>query len=102
MSKHTPAPWFVDKDHIVRVGRPGSGFLMPVKIATGWKEDAWFGDDSDEESRANAHLIAAAPELLEALESVVSQLEGHVLHNGDVSAINTAYAAIAKAKGEAQ
>lgn len=55
--------------------------------------------DANRRALADAYLRAAAPELLEALQAVVSQLEGHDLHNGDVSAINNAYAAIAKATG---
>jgi hypothetical protein len=54
-----------------------------------------------EETRANARLIAAAPELLETLEAVTDALAGHELNNGDVSAINKARAAIAKARGAA-
>jgi hypothetical protein len=109
MSKHTPGPWFVDEAHIVRVGRPGSGFLKPVKIATGWKVDAWVDGDSDEESRANAHLIAEAPVLLAELEYLVEVAEsamraanrdGGEYDIGEM--LEAPRAAIAKAKGEAQ
>lgn len=62
-TKHTPGPW------IIRHG--GSGFVgtedRTVAIA--------YGDDpdchADERMQANARLIAAAPELLEALEEAV-------------------------------
>ena len=56
--------------------------------------------ESDAETIANAQLIAAAPDLLEMLEAVTDALAGHELNNGDVSAINKARAAIAKATGK--
>jgi hypothetical protein len=49
-----------------------------------------------EEEVANAHLIAAAPELLEALEAVVA------ISDRKHDAWDAAKAAIAKAKGENQ
>ena len=48
-----------------------------------------------EELQANANLIAAAPELLEALEVIIEDLE-----EGAKPRMKLARAAIAKAKGE--
>lgn len=48
-----------------------------------------------EEAEANARLIAAAPEMLEALEGILA------ITDRDHAAWNKARAAIAKAKGEA-
>jgi hypothetical protein len=62
--KWTRGPWTVGDDGIVD---NQNGF--PIKLATGWKEDAWQNDDADEESKANARLIASAPELYTALET---------------------------------
>ena len=79
MSKHTPGPW-----EIVETTAP--------KIISSWKihmgshnidffpyvyhfadvEKTRGGYVSDPEMHANARLIAAAPELLEALENVIS------------------------------
>ena len=58
MNKHTPGPW--------SVGGP-TGFVNQVYIepAIG----AVYG--SGDEAQANAHLIAAAPELLEALQEAL-------------------------------
>ena len=60
------------------------------------------GDDNeDPEGLANAHLIAAAPDLLEVAESFaqVTVVDGHAI--GLMSEFFTrARAAIAKAKGE--
>lgn len=95
MSKHTPGPWHVggfEKATIYdkfgqRVGNTFEGVLAKQR--------------SDTECQANATLAASAPELLDALKAAISQLEGHELNNGDVSAINSGYAAIAKATGAA-
>lgn len=89
MSKHTPGPWKV----------------IPVK--TGYYIDSRCGpvadtmDFDDEygsiESEANARLIAAAPDLLEAARALLDLAERHGwLH----VAVNAARAAIAKAEGE--
>ena len=70
MSKHTPAPWVISEDgwHIVSkthyntstdshlsVPKNGSICVVPDTVIS-------------DEAEANAKLIAAAPELLEALE----------------------------------
>ena len=53
--KHTPGPWIVDTDYIIQDG--GTSDENTIAIV---------GDQ--EEWKANAHLIAAAPDLLEALK----------------------------------
>lgn len=112
-SKHTPGPWIVDGsytyDLVVGVGRdddrllacPGSGGAMS------WTDRvctmSWSGGKHD----ANAHLIAAAPEMYEALKACLVQAEGcwmnHYGENPEGSAepehIATARAVIAKAEG---
>ena len=50
------------------------------------------------EGKANAHLIVAAPDLLEALELVVS--EGLLSKDGTIGKV--VFSAIAKAKGETE
>lgn len=50
-----------------------------------------------EDAERHARLFAAAPDLLEALEGCIPQLE---LGNGEAEHIKTARAAIARARGE--
>lgn len=75
MSKHTPGPWETFK------GQDGWGI---VGLCGGY-----YGELSE----ANARLIAAAPELLEALH-------GLLLFPNNPRENNKARAAIAKATGE--
>ena len=95
--KGTPGPW-----------RPSlhgpSGFIYgieagpshdPVKIVK-W---GGIGRPSSETGQANARLIAAAPELLEALTEIVAAADGDGWKQLDPS-FAAARAAIAKATGE--
>lgn len=59
-SQHTPGPWIVVED--------GGDLAIEVKN----KRVARIGADSDGSYIADARLIAAAPELLEALKNLVS------------------------------
>jgi hypothetical protein len=90
MGKHTPGPWTVYE----------AGFSVA---------DAWghvLSTDVEgrmpEEAAANARLIAAAPELLAALEALLSVYQGFAPWEGEVErqAEIKARAAIAKARGE--
>lgn len=86
MSKHTPGPWFSQYDD--------NGFYEIGSEAVGLRLAFTFGEgDTDE---ANVRLMSAAPDLLEALEALVTQVSDS--HAYDELAV--ARAAIAKAKGE--
>ena len=70
MSKHTPGPWMADTEEI------GGSFqiYMEGSYLDPWIADAkgtHVGPKSLEEVKANAALIAAAPELLGALQEVM-------------------------------
>lgn len=87
-AKHTPGPWRVgDAGHAV-FGPKDSGMYQnsPVTIVQGLA------------NKANAHLIAAAPELLEALEIA---LKVGVASLCEIEQIIQIEKAIAKARGEA-
>ena len=68
--KHTPGPWIVGGPYpavsvIYPVGSDDTGDRFKL-ITQLWD---WEHDDPPEEVKANARLIAAAPELLEACEA---------------------------------
>lgn len=99
LNKHTPGPWKINNFFITAK----HGHRMNSVVAD-VDRHAWTTSD---EIRANCHLIAAAPDLLEALENLEVLLD---LIASDES-VNSEYqindfkdiarAAIAKAKGSA-
>ena len=106
-TKHTPGPW------VVAEGDSNGQAVVrnaDIEIATCWHHCV---DGIEREMRANARLIAAAPELLAALDDlaemcqqsrkyiVLSDDGGMDAYNSTAEAILAARAAIAKAKGEA-
>jgi hypothetical protein len=96
-AKHTPGPWVIgpDEEYDPAVCVSGDGF----DICTAWS--GYFA------ANANAKLIAAAPDLLEALEQSTKEWIELAL-SGDcgnwnvdqMSVVTNARAAIAKAKGD--
>jgi len=62
--KHTPVPWTLEYDY---------SLVMPAKDGNHIVTAGPIGPDeaSREEKRANARLIAAAPELLQALQDML-------------------------------
>ena len=124
MSKHTPGPWFLSEkdmslseDDVMSIG---------VMTKTGADDDestcvtsvSAFGVASYEEggvtyygatapdaaslavAHANARLIAAAPDLLEALRAAVRQNDNDMLMTGEE--LRACRASIAKAEGAQQ
>lgn len=85
MSKHTPGPWVLD------------GEAWVVTVAT--KRYITCEGRNAEEAEANARLIAAAPEMLEALQEAYRVLSLRNL-DCDVKALTIARAALTKAEGE--
>lgn len=100
--QHTPGPWAV---HPVsaRVDAFSGGTPLPVC------ELLWPTDErSEAETEANAHLIAAAPEMLDALDGltpILEAAESNASGNPEWAwvskRINAARAAIGKARGAA-
>lgn len=95
-ARHTSGPWFVTETAPDRdIDYSGETFVrwhangMPLVT---------LGNYAPDERRANARLIAAAPDLLEALEELLNALPSATTH----PAIKAARAAIARATGEAQ
>jgi hypothetical protein len=78
--KHTPGPWRFGRGYRdkVEIDAPNGDGSIGLRS---WKNLATvYGDSFDEgknaQGRANARLIAAAPDMLEALETVFSVIEG--------------------------
>ena len=94
---HTPGPWTIEKstrtDHHIIAGRRW--------IATASNHDFHPTQEENERTIANARLIAAAPDLLAALEALVGEADlGEVdLDDDDRAKLEQARAAIAKATG---
>lgn len=63
MSGHTPGPWVAGNGNLIRVNQRGSGTCIAGIHRIGRARN---GPDADAVARANARLIAAAPDLLEA------------------------------------
>lgn len=96
---HTPGPWKIDRGH-------ASGFARGISAATrNIVNFNGLASPTAEESQANANLIAAAPELLEALAEFVriedEDATGLLAECGSdvVLAIEKARAALSKARG---
>ena len=71
MAKHTPGPWKVrDSDPLVVIAPDPDDPRDPWSIAKAYMAAGY--SEGDEESHANAKLIAAAPELLAACEQLES------------------------------
>lgn len=113
-TKHTAGPWRVELyegEHPYIISEQGKRWDNPVvcnlyddvtpndSVTMG----AWY--ESCDNAKANARLIAAAPELLEALEGVYRIIEAFgyttALGKTQKARMDAARSAIAKAKGEA-
>ena len=86
MSKHTPGPWF-------SLGAGGTDYTV---IASNKGEEVVGVSEWIRAEDEDLRLMATAPELLEALESLLAQVEQY----GHKPECDAARAVIAKAKGE--
>ena len=88
-TKHTPGPWITDSKertdtarYIMAAARPFPHTIARIDLV------------NRAEDEANAALMAAAPELLEALEALISPVGVVMLHD-----LDRARAAIATVRG---
>ena len=92
---YTPKPWHVDSTHVRHAVNSGDVHIAMVNIGPGLTED---------EAIANAYLIAATPEMFEALEAVDGWFEGDRKNEPktwlELGAIVKQAIAIAKTKGD--
>ena len=96
MSGHTPGPWLVEGRTVYALNDDGYNRFSALV------QDAHTPGD---ELEANARLIAAAPELLEALEDIANDyaerfdMDSQSTNPGMKVVVENARAAIAKARG---
>jgi hypothetical protein len=88
IAKHTAGPWSVGTRYPDDIF---SGEKMVCSVYNRYREDCKTPKSDNCEEAANARLIAAAPDLLEAVE--------RLLANDGISNRDFARAAIARAKG---
>lgn len=104
ITRHTPGPWDYDMDYIVAADPAGRH--PDIYIAEIAHSDEEGRIASPEQQDANRRLIAAAPELLEALDYLLEQSVdmdlkyGIGLSEGEEDARAKALAAIAKATSQ--
>ena len=94
--KHTPRPWFYDGENMdseAAASYGGNGYEIFTRDAQGEVDIPIAGEVIEE---ADARLIAAAPELLEALNDLVEHTEEFDGHGWQTE---KARAAIQKARG---
>lgn len=108
--KGTPGPWEIKPEEVdrpyIRIRGTQLGGRYKIANVLSPDYDGVHHREADE-TRANAHLIAAAPELLQALQLLMAEQTGgnkSCGHNGFtcMCQYDKARAAIAKALGESK
>jgi hypothetical protein len=96
-TNHSPKPWRIWQNRVAP-----NQTEIEIYDAQNYKlaNIAHWKDEGGEESKANANLIASAPDLLSALEWALGQIEDDLCPDHQ-AALDGCRAAIAKAKGEA-
>lgn len=102
-TRFTPGPWSVEDPmdcelSIVEANKPTHEwrFIAGCSLPDGDDDQAFTG----REVYANAHLIAAAPELYEALERLLPCVGSPVPLKDTADRVRRAVAAVQKARGE--
>ena len=91
-TKHTHGPWMFDAT-LKGDGSFGGSYIVSNNATRTWPLAEVYRED-------NARLIAAAPDLLEALKALVADLKPYMGQGRMDDKIRNAIAAIAKAMGE--
>jgi hypothetical protein len=97
-AKHTSGPWTVANG--LQVWKDGHNAVTSPRICTLRNASEPVDQIGTDEMEANAQLIAAAPELLEALQFIVNDAEPGEDAQLTTAGYNRACAAIRKALGE--
>lgn len=112
-ARHTSGPWMVERsDGMVWIGRKKAFSDKVGDVITGISYGNEYSDEYNERVLADAHLIAAAPDLLKSESKLAAEVGGLKAFEDEVRAVigNTnwnvlmqrldeSYAAIAKAEG---
>ena len=94
---HDGEPWIAFSQWI---GNDKNNIIASVEMSTAQGGHGWVR--SVEEAKANAQLISAAPDLLEALKDAVQVMEPFMQNDGYIAVrVGLARAAIDKAEGKA-
>lgn len=97
MSKHTPGPWIVkETEDVLLILASGKLDAQIAEIELGSDIVICADETGPHEAKSNAHLIAAAPEMLEVLNDILKTVRSHLT----VSEISIVEKVIKKAKGE--
>lgn len=104
VTKHTPGPWRIEEGTTLVWGHcdaddlSNRGMGYPIAEARITPISLWAKGPDADAGEANARLIAAAPDLMDACDFALCILEG--MGNGKGDAANACRAALAKARGE--
>lgn len=95
--KHTPGPWIVTHDRRLIEAEYREGYVASVSFY----DSQFCGPEDEAEAAANACLIAAAPDMLEALRFAerACASEDFEPREALMKILDRARAAIAKAEG---
>jgi len=105
MSNHTPGPWRVSHGKACGGGEYLNVIVPPIGPAMPPRAKFFempYGNTATETDLANANLIAAAPDMLEALEGILNSFHESVKTTASLDefpALKAVQAAINKAKG---
>lgn len=102
---HTPGPWHVMGGELARrSGRVATIYAtddQELRYLAHVPFDLVHAEHDPTPSEANARLIAAAPDLLAALEALLPHVKPmSMMANSGVTAVSAAYQAVRKARGE--
>lgn len=99
-TKFTPGPWNVDPQYIHDIQAGGVEVSRCTSYSNAGREAIYpYNAPCDEQADANAHLIAAAPDLYEALQELVDSIEP-IAYPYHVSGLDNAKRVLARARGE--
>jgi hypothetical protein len=98
-AKHTPGPWRREQD-IILAGEIGVAEIFQIDEPSRPTDERPTRADCEAEEQANAHLVAAAPDLLKALRRAVGAMIGLEHLPSIEGALREARAAIARSAGK--